>query len=50
MARCVSDIARKWQCRESADTFVVESGRIRTQFEAAWQKGYDIAIRELTRE
>jgi hypothetical protein len=47
MARCVSDTERKWYCRAIfADTVVAESDRTHTQFEAAWQEAYSIAIRE----
>jgi hypothetical protein len=47
MARCVSDTERKWHCRAGfADIFFAESDRTHTQFEAAWQEAYSIAMRE----
>jgi hypothetical protein len=51
MAHCVSDIERKWYCRAVfADTVVAESDRTHTQFEAAWQEAYSIAMREADSE
>jgi hypothetical protein len=46
MGRCVSGIERRWHCRGVADTFAVVNGKIRTQFVAAWQKAYSVAIRK----
>ena len=48
MAHCVFETKRKWHCQAGfADIVVAESDRTHTQFEAAWQDAYSVAMEKL---